>query len=104
MIKEIVKEVPVVNQEEVDKQIQQKITEEQTVRRQRANQARKQRRDDNLNKMMEYVGRKGSITNEDTRDLLHVSQSTATDYLSDLVKLGMVKVDKKAKATVYTRG
>lgn len=44
---------------------------------------------------------KKEINNLDVRDLLQVSQSTATDYLTELSKSGRLKSEKKARATVY---
>ena len=47
-----------------------------------------------------HWGRK-EINNQDVRDLLHVSQSTATDYLTELLKSGKLKSKGKAKARIY---
>ena len=68
----------------------------------KADEARTQRRKDNLNKIIELAGKK-EINNQDVRDLLHVSQSTATDYLTELSKSGRLKSEKKARATIYKR-
>ena len=71
------------------------------LRRQHAVEARKQKRDENLNQIMELVQKKGKIDNLDVRDFLHISQTTATDYLRSLVNSGKLKKEGKAKATKY---
>lgn len=80
-----------VNQEEVQKQVFERLKIEQDERRKLANEARTQRKKDNLYKIVEFVQEKKSVTNYDIRDLLRVSQSTATNYLTDLVNRGMLK-------------
>lgn len=88
---------PEVNvEEEVKKQLDEKVSE----LLQKANEKRKQRREENLNKVIELARRK-QINNQGVRDLLQVSQSTASNYLSKLVKSGRLKVERRAKATVY---
>ena len=67
----------------------------------KGNQTKKAKRDEAIQKIFTFAQEKKRITNEQIRDLLHVSQSTATDYLSDLVNRGMLKVEGKGKATVY---
>ena len=48
--------------------------------------------------------RAGNITNDEVEKLLHVSDATATRYLSALEKEGKIKqVGKTGKAVVYTR-
>jgi Mn-dependent DtxR family transcriptional regulator len=54
-----------------------------------------------LQQIMEFAQKKQKIKNEDIRDLLHISQSTATEYLTDLVNSGMLKVEGKGRATTY---
>lgn len=102
VVKEVVKEVPVVNQNEVNKQVAEKIKAEQDERRKLANEARTQKKQDNLNKILEFVKEKKTVTNDDIRDLLHVSQSTATNYLSELVNRGMLKREGEHGAAKYT--
>ncbi len=53
-----------------------------------------------LNQIVEFA-RKKQINNQDVRDLLQVSQSTASNYLSELVKRGKLKVEGRARATSY---
>jgi len=67
----------------------------------KGNKAKKEKRDEAIQKIYAFAQEKKKITNEQVRDLLHISQSTASDYLSDLVNRGMLKVEGKGKATVY---
>lgn len=67
----------------------------------KGNQAKRAKRDEALQKIFTFTREKKKITNEQARDLLHISQSTATEYLTDLVARGMLKVEGKGKATVY---
>ena len=71
------------------------------VRRQHATEARKQKREENLTQVIELVQKKGKVDNLDVRDFLHISQTTATDYLRSLVSSGKLKKEGKAKATKY---
>lgn len=70
-------------------------------RRLHANEVRKQKKEDNLAKILEFVQQKGKASNLDIRDFLHVSQSTMTGYLRILVNSGKLKREGKAKATTY---
>jgi len=72
-----------------------------TQGRQRSVEARKQNREENLNKILELVQKNRTINNLDVRDYLHISQTTATDYLHTLVNSGKLKKEGKAKATKY---
>lgn len=72
------------------------------IRRQHAVEARKQKYAENLDKIIELVQKKGNVDNLDVRDFLHVSQTTATDYLHTLVSSGKLKKEGKAKATIYS--
>lgn len=102
VIKEVVKEVPVLNQEEVQKQVEEKLKVSLDEKRKLANEERKKRKTENLQKIMEFAKVKRTITNDDIRDLLHVSQSTATNYLSELVNQGMLKKQGEREGTKYT--
>lgn len=73
-----------------------------SIRRQHAVEVRKQKYADHLNSVIELVQKKGNVDNLDVRDFLHVSQTTATDYLHTLVNSGKLKKDGKAKATTYS--
>ncbi len=69
--------------------------------RQKSLQVRKQKHDANIAEILKLLAKKSKIQNIDVRDYLHVSQSTATDYLHTLVNSGKIKKEGKGKATVY---
>jgi murein DD-endopeptidase MepM/ murein hydrolase activator NlpD/ribosomal protein S25 len=94
-------QVPQVNDEEIQKQVDEKLKTELDARRLKANQARQTKREENLMKIEKLIEEKKQINNNDVCDFLHVSQSTATNYLEDLVKRGTIKTEGKGKATVY---
>lgn len=55
-------------------------------------------------KIMEVFTKKNKITNDEVEKLLHVSDATATRYLSALVKEGKIqKVGRTGTAVVYTK-
>ncbi len=57
-----------------------------------------------LDKILEALNAKGKITNDEVEKLLHVSDATATRYLSTLEKEGKIQqVGKTGKAVEYTR-
>src|SRR3989344_1867104 len=57
-----------------------------------------------LEKIMEALNAKGKITNDEVEKLLHVSDATATRYLSQLEKDGKIKqVGKTGKGVSYSR-
>ncbi len=62
-----------------------------SLRRQKANQVRSQKKAKHLSKIMELAKNTKSISNTDIQRLLRVSQSTATNYLSELVNRGILK-------------
>jgi len=70
--------------------------------RRKANEAKKQKKEKNLNKIIKLAEEKGEITNRDVRELLHISQSTATNYLKELTNRGALKIHKKARETTYS--
>jgi Mn-dependent DtxR family transcriptional regulator len=51
---------------------------------------------------VEKLAKGKQINNDDVRELLHVSQSTATNYLEELTKQGKLKMSGKAKGTTYS--
>ena len=56
-----------------------------------------------LDKILEALTAKGKITNDEVEKLLHVSDATATRYLSALEKEGKLKqIGTTGKAVVYT--
>lgn len=97
---EVIEEVKVVDEDEIKKQVDEKLKEKLLENKKKADEARTQRRKNNLNKIVELAMKK-EINNQDVRDLLQVSQSTATDYLTELSKSGRLKKEQKAKATIY---
>lgn len=94
-------QVPTVSDEEIKKQVDDKLKAELDTRRQKANQARQTKREENLMKIEKLIEEKKQINNDDVRELLHISQSTATEYLQTLVSRGTIKTEGKGKATIY---
>jgi len=80
--------------------INERLKEKLLENKKKADVARIQRRKNNLNKIIELAMKK-EINNQDVRDLLQVSQSTATEYVTELSKSGRLKSEKKARATIY---
>lgn len=95
-------QTPQPSDEEIQKQVDEKLKVELDVRRQKANQARQTKREEHLMKIEKLIKEKKQINNQDVCDLLHVSQSTATNYLTDLVKRGTIKLNGKGKAITYS--
>lgn len=57
-----------------------------------------------LDKILTLFVKKKSISNDEVEKLLHVSDATATRYLTQLVKEGKLKQEgKTGKAVVYTK-
>jgi len=83
---------------EVKKQMDEKVKE----LLQKANEKRKQNKEDNLKRLLDFAKEKKVITNDDVRDSLHVSQSTATNYLSELVKRESVLREGTRGGTKYS--
>ncbi len=81
----------VITEEEVQRQIHESLTAEQKSRRSLANKSRRDRKEKNLVKIIDYLKQNQVATNNEVRDLLQVSQSSATNYLAELTKRGMVK-------------
>ena len=71
------------------------------MRLHKATQMRKKKKEENLQKIVSFIEGKGIANNIEIRDFLHVSQSTATDYLHNLVSSGRIKTEGKGKATIY---
>ena len=70
----------------------------------KANATKQNRKRKKLDKIMEALNTKGKITNDEVEKLLHVSDATATRYLSALEKEGKIQqVGKTGKAVEYTR-
>lgn len=94
-------ETPVVTQQDFDKQIEERLQQERNERRTLANRARAKKKSDNLDKLLQFAKQKKVITNADVRDLLHISQSTASNYLAELVRRGSIKREGRRGGTTY---
>ncbi|MBI4028859.1 MAG: peptidoglycan DD-metalloendopeptidase family protein [Candidatus Blackburnbacteria bacterium] len=94
-------QTPQVSEEEIQKRVDEKLKAELDTRRQNANEARQTKREENLMKIEKLIEEKKQINNDNVRELLHVSQSTATEYLQTLIKRGTIKSEGKGKATGY---
>lgn len=70
----------------------------------RGNQVKQETRQKHLDKIMAFAQEKRSVSNQDIRDLLHVSQTTATRYLAQLASSAMLKMEKKGNRTFYSWG
>ncbi len=101
VIKEVIKEVPVVDEVEVNKRAEEKINLEVDSRLHKATQKRIEKREENLNKIVQFLQSKPKANNNDIRDFLHVSQTTATEYLHTLVDSGKIRIEGKGRATFY---
>jgi len=88
--------------EEIQKQVDEKLKVELDARRQKANEARAKKKEDNLTKIFSLVQSKRVVTNDEVRDFLHVSQSTATNYLTEMVNRGMLKKEGERGGTKYS--
>ena len=62
---------------------------------------RQAERDENINKLKEYVNGKERITNDEIERFLGVSDSTATRYMDELEKEGLVEQIGKEGRHVY---
>ncbi len=70
----------------------------------KARQTIQERKQKKLQKILELLDVKKKITNDEVEKLLHVSDATATRYLSALEKQGKIRqVGRTGKAVVYTR-
>lgn len=68
-----------------------------------ANLARTKQKEDRLAKILSFVESHGSVNNPSVRDLLHISQSSATGYLKLLVSRGNLVMVKKSNFTHYIK-
>lgn len=93
---------PQISDEEIQRQVDERLKVELDNRRQKANEARAQKKEDNLNKIFNLVRDKRVITNDEVRDFLHVSQSTATNYLAEMVNRGMLKKEGERGGAKYS--
>ena len=68
------------------------------------NTAKQERVKKKLEKIIEFLNTKGKITNDEVEKLLHVSDATATRYLSILEKEGKIKQEgRTGKSVSYSR-
>lgn len=65
------------------------------------NPARQKNMEKHLQQIIAFAQEKKELTNQDVRDLVHVSQSTATDYLKALVNKGVLRINKRSRKTSY---
>lgn len=93
---------PVIDQNEMQKQFEEKSKAKLVENRIKANQARSQKKENHLHKIMELARNTKTITNTDIQRLLHVSQSTATNYLAELTSGGMLKREGIRGGAKYT--
>lgn len=101
VIKEIIKEAPIINQAEIQKQVEEKLKERQMDNGILGNRKRKEKRENNLNKILEKNKENGRIGNQDVRNLLRVSKRTAIYYLKELAGRGLLKKEKKGRSMIY---
>jgi len=66
-----------------------------------ANKKRAVWREKRIARLITLAAQKGSINNRDVRLALRVKQSTATEYLHELVNRGKLQMEGKGKATRY---
>lgn len=95
-------QIPQVSEEEIQKRVDERLKIELDNRRQKANEARAQKKENNLNKIFNLVRDKRVITNDEVRDFLHVSQSTATNYLTEMTNRGMLKKEGERGGAKYS--
>ncbi len=82
--------------------IEEKLKEALSLRRQKANLVRTKKKEDMLNKLVELVKTRGKITNREAQLLLHLPQSTLTDYFKELVTSGRLKLFGRKRGIYYT--
>lgn len=84
-------------EEEVNKRLDEHLSKIQA----KGNQVKKQRFQENLNRIVNEAKEKGRIDNTQVQLLLHVSQSAATKYLRELSKQGKLKKQGKGRGVHY---
>ena len=68
----------------------------------RAAAARAAKKEARLQKLLEFVRRKGSASNDDIQKAIIVSDATATRYAFELIKKGLLKKSGKTKSIRYS--
>jgi exonuclease VII large subunit len=102
VIKEVIKEVKVevCSEEEVEKRLKQKARDISGL----GVRARQAKREENLERILQLVQKKKKITNDDVQKLLRVADTTATNYLTVLIKRGQIKVFGRRAGSFYELG
>jgi len=95
-------QMPQSSDEEIQKQVDEKLKVELDARRLKANEVRAKKKEENLTKIFSLVQNKGIVTNDEVRDFLRVSQSTATNYLTEMVNRGMLKKEGERGGAKYS--
>lgn len=81
--------------------VDQQIAERLRQRRSEAQLVRVKRRQQRLQQVITLAKTRPFITNHHICDLLHVSQSTATSYLSELTRQGLLTMARHSRSTIY---
>lgn len=69
--------------------------------RQQAKQKKAQKKEATIQKIIDLAKTRGKINNQEAQKILHLPQSTMTDYFKELVSRGLLKKEGKGKATYY---
>lgn len=70
----------------------------------KGNERKRARVREKIEKLMTEIDKRGKVTNDDVEKLLHVSDATATRYLSELEKEGKIKqIGKTGRSVAYTK-
>lgn len=91
----------VINQNEIGKKVDEKIKARLTFLQQKGNQKKREKKQAMLQRIVEIARTKGKINNQEAQKILHLPQSTLTDYFKELVSQGTFKREGKGKATYY---
>lgn len=102
VVEKIVEQVvKVVDEQEVQRLYEQRLKERQQEIRERGRIVKAQKRDTRFDKILIFAQQKHSFDNQDIRDLLHISQSAVSVYLSELVKDRKLIREGKSKYITY---
>ncbi|OGG21621.1 hypothetical protein A3D03_04440 [Candidatus Gottesmanbacteria bacterium RIFCSPHIGHO2_02_FULL_40_13] len=77
------------------------IKDKLVLLREQAKQKKAQKKQANLQKIIDLTKTSGKINNQDAQKILHLPQSTLSDYFKELVSSGIFKKEGKGKATYY---
>jgi len=78
------------------------MTDSPLIRLQASVEKKRAKKREGLEKIVALAQHKGSIKNNDVELLLHVTDATATRYLSELVKAGRLQRIGKQKQPTYS--